>query len=50
MQLSETGKTIRYFYNQNFWKIDRVKKRLKLAGFQKMSIKKLPVKNTQNRR
>ncbi|CAK1222795.1 XkdX family protein [Fructobacillus fructosus] len=35
MQLSETGKTIRYFYNQNFWKIDRVKKTVKAGWISK---------------
>jgi hypothetical protein len=31
MQLSEMGQTIRYFYNQKFWKIDRVKNTVKVG-------------------
>ncbi|CAK1249998.1 XkdX family protein [Fructobacillus cardui] len=35
MQLSEIGQTIRYFYNQKFWNIDRVKKTVKVGWISK---------------
>lgn len=35
MQLSEIGQTIRYFYTQNLWKIDRVKNTVKVGWISK---------------